>query len=132
MERHPTPPSRHPAPLAQAVPAPRQKDKFVPLGAADGLTRSSSAGAAPSVSPSGNGDVFVPAAPYNRGPSSTIFEDIEGPHFEPHSTSGRITVMTVAEGMDRGKVEAMLKEKVRPGQPLAAPCHPRQHLAWGL
>lgn len=98
----------------QAVPGPRQKDKFVPLGAASAngeAQRSSSAGAA---AHSGGGASLLPneGDHYNmQVPSSTIFEDIEVPHYEPRVASGRITVMTIAEGMDRGRVEELLKEK---------------------
>jgi hypothetical protein len=39
-------------------------------------------------------------------PAPTIFEDLDG---EGPGTKGRITAMTVAEGLDRKKIEALLK-----------------------
>lgn len=110
----------------------------MPLGAASAngeAQRSSSAGAA---AHSGGGASLLPneGDHYNmQVPSSTIFEDIEVPHYEPRVASGRITVMTIAEGMDRGRVEELLKEKVRRTRLRPAPParqHPQKNMAAGI
>jgi hypothetical protein len=106
-----------------AVPQPpaaaRQKDKFVPLSRAPqqgqppdllpGNSSSSSsqpgASAFPLTSAQRGGGID-----YGSGgkpvPAPTIFEDLDG---EGPGTKGRITAVTVAEGLDRKKIEALLK-----------------------
>jgi hypothetical protein len=101
--------------------AARQKDKFVPLSRAPqqgqppdllpGVGSSSSSSSQPgafafpltSAQQGGGIDYGSGGKPV---PAPTIFEDLDG---EGPGTKGRITAMTVAEGLDRKKIEALLK-----------------------
>lgn len=109
-------PCNRPSCQLQHPAAARQKDKFVPLGpkqpaaatAVDG--GSSSTGSIPgpwtvsglTTAQRGGGVDFDAAAK----PTPTIFEDLDG---EGPTSKGRITAMTLAEGLDRKKIEKLLK-----------------------
>ncbi|WIA14005.1 hypothetical protein OEZ85_002566 [Tetradesmus obliquus] len=111
------------AALNQPPAAARQKDKFVPLSRApqqgqppepnpysSGSSSSSQPGALafPLTSAQRGGGIDYGSSSGRPVPAPTIFEDLDG---EGPGTKGRITAVTVAEGLDRKKIEALLKAK---------------------
>lgn len=121
---HLTPPCRSlpsflPFLLLQPPAAARQKDKFVPLSRAPQQGQPPEPNPYSSSSSSQPGALAFPLTSAQRGggidygsssgrpvPAPTIFEDLDG---EGPGTKGRITAVTVAEGLDRKKIEALLK-----------------------